>query len=110
MGSRFLREIDKQFLDMANIHAVGARHAVPPQRGATPSRNFPTSDPMPKYEDMSQDEPGLRPGTRVNHAKFGIGKVMRVDGSGESASAVILFGDRVPRTLMLRFAKLEILD
>lgn len=66
---------------------------------------------MPGYEDMNQDESGsIRQGQRVRHAKFGVGRVMRVDGSGDSAQAVIVFSDRVPRTLILRFAKLESLD
>ncbi len=104
-GSRFLLEIDKQFLDIA--------HAATQERSAIPSqgRYSAKSDPMPRYEDVNQDDSGaLRPGRRVMHVKFGEGKVMRVDGSGESASAVVLFSDRVPRTLMLRFAKLEVLD
>ena len=65
---------------------------------------------MPKYEDMSQDEAPFRPGSRVRHAKFGEGKVMQCSGSGDSASAVVMFGDKVPRTLMLKFAKLDVLD
>ena len=40
----------------------------------------------------------------------GEGKVMQFSGSGDSASAVVLFGDKVPRTLMLKFAKLDVLD
>jgi DNA helicase-2/ATP-dependent DNA helicase PcrA len=67
-------------------------------------------DPMPKYEDMSQEESPFRAGAHVRHAKFGEGRVMQLSGSGDSASAVVMFGDKVPRTLMLKFAKLDVVE
>jgi DNA helicase-2/ATP-dependent DNA helicase PcrA len=108
VGSRFLREIDKQFLNW--LHGGEASDRFSSQERAS-SRYSSISDPMPSYEDVNQDESGtLHSGQRVRHVKFGIGQVLKVDGAGESASAVVVFSDRVPRTLMLRFAKLEVLD
>ena len=117
MGSRFLLEIDKQHLELsgrsvgANSHSPLRRPDQRFQRSATPARTFEKADPMPRYEDMSQDDNGVfRAGQRVRHAKFGNGQVVRIDGSGDSAHIDVIFSDRIRRTLILRFAKLEVLD
>ncbi|HEY8347721.1 MAG TPA: UvrD-helicase domain-containing protein [Symbiobacteriaceae bacterium] len=108
MPSRFLREIDPQYLEVP-------KPVAPPRTafrmGMAVGRALGGSsyDPMPRYEDMSQEEPPFREGSRVRHAKFGEGKVLQVSGYGDSASAVVVFSDRVPRTLMLKFAKLDVL-
>jgi DNA helicase-2/ATP-dependent DNA helicase PcrA len=107
VGSRFLREIDKEYLDIPKAYAAPKPSF---RMGMAVGRALGRPDPMPKYEDMSQDEAPFHPGSRVRHAKFGEGKVMQVSGSGDSASAVVMFGDKVPRTLMLKFAKLDVLD
>ncbi len=107
MPSRFLREIDPQYLEIpkpvaAPRTAFRMGMAVGRALGGPP-------DPMPRYEDMSQDEAPFHAGSRVRHAKFGEGKVLQVSGHGDSASAVVVFSDRVPRTLMLKFAKLDVM-
>jgi len=108
VGSRFLREIDKEYLDIPKAYSAPKPSF---RMGMAVGRALGKPDPMPKYEDFSQDEgSGLRTGGRVRHAKFGEGKVMQLSGSGDSASAVVMFGDKVPRTLMLKFAKLDVLD
>jgi DNA helicase-2/ATP-dependent DNA helicase PcrA len=105
--SRFLREIDRKYLEIAE--------------GYSPPRNFGTSthglgsvrspDPMPNYEDMSQEPGGgLRAGQKVRHVKFGVGKVMKVDGEGEAMRVEVVFGDNIRRVLMMKFAKLEPAD
>ncbi len=105
-GSRFLREIDKQFLETAHTYTAPKSHF-----GAMDVRRRPAEpDPMPRYEDLNQDAVEHHPGQRVRHAKFGIGKVLRTEGTGESARVDILFEDHIRRTLVLKFAKLEIMD
>jgi DNA helicase-2/ATP-dependent DNA helicase PcrA len=106
-ASRFLREIDKQYLDIPR--AVAAPKPAF-RMGMAVGRALNNPDPMPRYEDMSQEESPFRPGSRVRHVKFGEGKVMQISGSGDSASAVVIFGDKVPRTLMLKFAKLDVVE
>ena len=107
MASRFLREIDKEYLEIPRA-APTPKPAF--RMGMAVCRALNNPDPMPKYEDMSQEESSLRPGARVRHAKFGEGRIMQLSGSGDSASAVVLFGDKVPRTLMLKFAKLDVVE
>ena len=49
------------------------------------------------------------PGARVEHKKFGEGKVQSVEGEGEKATAVVYFGSDVGnKKLKLKYAKLRV--
>lgn len=61
------------------------------------------------YEDFNQDNKSLRPGSRVMHDKFGLGKVTDVVGSGDSLKATVHFEGNNVKQLMLKFAKLKVL-
>jgi DNA helicase-2/ATP-dependent DNA helicase PcrA len=52
----------------------------------------------------------IQPGMWVQHAKFGRGKVESVEGSGDSRKALIFFNDIGQKQLMLKFAKLVIVE
>lgn len=49
----------------------------------------------------------LAVGDRVTHDSFGLGRVVGVKGSGDSAEATIDFGDPKPKRLLLRYAPVE---
>ena len=49
----------------------------------------------------------LEPGDRVTHDSFGLGTVVRVEGSGDSAMAHVDFGDQGVKRLLLRYAPVE---
>lgn len=51
----------------------------------------------------------LQVGTRVEHFRFGIGVVTRVEGSGENEKATIDFENIGLKTLLLKFARLKVL-
>lgn len=61
------------------------------------------------YEDFNQDNKTLRPGSRVMHDKFGLGKVTDVVGSGDTLKATVHFEGNNIKQLMLKFAKLKVL-
>ena len=61
------------------------------------------------YEDFDQDNKTLRPGSRVMHDKFGLGKVTDVSGAGEMQKATVHFEGNNVKQLMLKFAKLKVL-
>ena len=52
----------------------------------------------------------IQPGQTVMHAKFGKGNVISVEGSGESRKACIFFDAVGEKQLMLKFAKLHIVE
>jgi DNA helicase-2/ATP-dependent DNA helicase PcrA len=134
MGSRFFREIDRAYVDVAR--------PAPAQRpfGAGGGRGYGgggygggygsgyggrgggygssggdasgyVADASPSYEDFSQEEgPSFRKGQKVKHDKFGVGTVMGASGHGEEVRVEVVFGDHIRRTLMAKFAKLQPLD
>jgi len=125
MGSRFFREIDKQYLQIARPAAYsgargggvtgggggggygGYRGGGLGTSGGRSSDDF-GSTRTPDYEDFSQEaEIPFRKGQRVRHAKFGDGAVVATDGAGETARVHVQFMDNIRRVLLIKYAKLE---
>ena len=52
----------------------------------------------------------IMPGMKVHHDKFGTGKVLNIEGEGDSRKAIVFFEGVGQKQLMLRFAKLTILE
>ena len=63
----------------------------------TPSSGF---QPSPIYD--------LEVGQRVEHAIFGFGTIISLDGNDANAKAIVKFDDSGEKTLLLKFAKLRI--
>jgi DNA helicase-2/ATP-dependent DNA helicase PcrA len=61
------------------------------------------------YEDFDQENKLVKPGSRVMHEKFGLGKVTQVSGTGDMQKATVVFEGNNVKQLMLKFAKLKIL-
>jgi DNA helicase II / ATP-dependent DNA helicase PcrA len=138
--SRFLDEIDTKYLQFAkNIRrAVEETHRLPqgfvrmsakeqkmPDFGtsdkATPTniliqrQNIPRPQVVgntykPSDDFFPSDTKNLTEGDRVEHLKFGFGKVKKIDTNGTDRKATIQFeGSIGEKTLLLSFAKLRIL-
>jgi len=65
-------------------------------------------DPF-QAEDALPAEPEFKPGDRVEHAHFGRGTVLRVQGTGVNARATVRFPAHGERQLLLFYAKLQLL-
>jgi DNA helicase-2/ATP-dependent DNA helicase PcrA len=53
---------------------------------------------------------GLRAGTNVFHTKFGEGKVLAIEGTGDDARAQVSFARHGTKWLALAVAKLTVVD
>jgi len=63
------------------------------------------------YVDFSQENSNhIKVGSRVMHDKFGLGKVLQVIGAGETQKVSVAFEGNNLKQLMLKFAKLKILN
>lgn len=62
----------------------------------------------PSADFAPSDTSSLQQGMKVEHPKFGFGKVVGIDISGADRKAKILFDDFGEKTLLLSFAKLKI--
>jgi DNA helicase-2/ATP-dependent DNA helicase PcrA len=103
--SRFINEIDPQFIYEDDGSA--ARRANRKSKKEIYYEYFQNVD----YVDFSrQTNVNLRVGVRVMHEKFGLGKIAQVVGSGENQKVTVIFENNNVKQLMLKFAKLKVLN
>ena len=121
--SRFVEEIDSRYLEMpsqrkrlpepgqlprAFFNAGKPKPAVNSQRPAASSKrtvvNGPTAGNTPAEINR------IQVGMNVEHGKFGRGKVMAVEGEGDSRKAIVFFDGVGQKQLLLKFAKLTIVE
>jgi len=67
-----------------------------------------TEGPRMVYDEYSSESP-IRPGVKVRHIRFGVGTLIRSSGQGENTRVDVRFTDGTVRTLVLKFASLEIM-
>lgn len=124
--SRFLSEIGREFTTLETTsRSSGGRslksgrveesiHSGGLTRMKTPlSRTLRSLDDVQKSSpstSMSSDLSNLKVGYNVAHESFGKGKVTQITGSGDDKRAVIFFPKVGAKTLLMRFAKLEIIE
>lgn len=117
--SRFLREIDPKYIRTNNsARQTPVRETEeddespalirPPLRRTIPVRN-PGLPPLPKDESIEPDDPAqIQTGMNVKHSRFGQGKVLQIEGEGNSRKATVFFKDHGQKQLLLKFARLQI--
>jgi DNA helicase-2/ATP-dependent DNA helicase PcrA len=117
--SRFLEEIKEQFLESDfinpkskdNFNILKTREAFASQ-GQIPTDfgNNKNGKSNVSLEDfVGDDTSNLQVGMNVEHQRFGIGKVLHIEGKQPDVKAVIFFQTTGQKQLLLKFAKLKIL-
>lgn len=137
--SRFLKEIDKQYLAVeGNAAGLKSQGSQPqpfqsrPQsqpyheasqcnpfqstmpsgfrRVQTVSQRFQTSASTQRMQaSASSQRQTIHAGARVEHQRFGLGTVVAVEGVGENEKATIEFQNAGTKTLLMKFARLTVL-
>ena len=113
--SRFVEEIDEKYIESPRR-----------QQPTMPSGLWNIGKPQPTVKKKPQptfvqrgpavpNNPAqisaIMPGMKVQHEKFGIGKVLAVEGAADSRKATVFFEGGVGnKQLMLKFAKLTIIE
>ncbi len=136
--SRFLEEIDEQFLE--NLTPVNDTYRyksmiadniwgevdksklrqIKPKNGTPPKIKGPDASQLRKLRKLKPQlsqpaakanaiDHNLEEGALVNHTRFGKGKVLKIEGVGNDKKAEIQFEKGDVKKLLLRFAKLEVL-
>jgi DNA helicase-2/ATP-dependent DNA helicase PcrA len=99
--SRFLDELPSSLVDWRRTDPVGVSRASTPAVARLAQRPGVRS---PGNREILH----LEPGDRVTHDTFGLGTVLRVEGSGDKAMAHVEFaGDQGTKRLLLRYAPVE---
>ena len=63
--------------------------------------------PRPMASDESAGD--LREGSKIEHQRFGIGQVVKIEGTGENTKATVEFRNAGTKQLLLKFAKFKII-
>lgn len=123
-ASRFISEIHKEYLNFENAQqARGGKslnsssnfekpHIGGLNRGFAAPRNLTSLDSLGSKPSSGKSEHNadLKVGYNVSHERFGKGKIIEITGSGDDKKATIFFPKEGSKTILLRFAKLDILE
>ncbi len=119
--SRFLREIDRKFLEypQSGGKTVRARNHGLVENQATPVEAPRPCSPPPGYRKVSHPDAGRElsrqsgSGTEFNegdivvHERFGRGEIVNIEGESPNATATVEFENSGRKKLLLRFARLS---
>jgi len=122
--SRFIEEVDPSFIKVntrfgsrenkteksPNTHEVSSRYARNLVRSQKPVLKKPPQFHKPSADFQASDTSKLKAGMKVEHPKFGFGKVNKMDVDGINKKAKVIFEDFGEKTLLLTFAKLRIVE
>lgn len=112
--SRFLQDIDKQYLSISNGPATSSRSvSATPRTFTTPTRTTPKPTVTPVVAPRNLTRVGslstsdLAAGRRVEHDRFGQGTVVSLEGRGENLACIVNFDAVGQKKLLLKFARLK---
>ncbi|MEM1405291.1 MAG: UvrD-helicase domain-containing protein [Bacteroidota bacterium] len=118
--SRFIEEIDPVYIKLNKKYSKPepvysersdtTKNFVSGMRKTVSSQPVKKSNYKPSPDFAPSDTSNLQAGMKVEHPKFGYGKVMALDESGANRKAKVSFDDFGEKTLLLSFAKLKIHD
>lgn len=114
--SRFIEEIDEKYLDAPSFET-----STPVAKPSSDSGfNMKFSTPAPKPQnlkkvtssggDSGSDNENYVVGLKVEHAKFGKGKIVNIEGQFPNRKATVFFPNVGQKQLLLKFAKLDIIE
>jgi DNA helicase-2/ATP-dependent DNA helicase PcrA len=127
--SRFIEEIDPSFIKINRkfssrdpIRTPSSENGIPQIQGGF-AKNLVSGlkkKPSPNQQSVYKHQPStdfqpsdtthLKEGMKVEHPKFGFGKVLKMDLDGANRKARVAFDHFGEKTLLLSFAKLKIHD
>ncbi len=125
--SRFIDEINPKFLHFETPPRTGGGRSLNsgrpiggfsgglnrPMGGGVSQRsitNVQNLKPVSQVSGGNTDTTDLKVGYNVLHDKFGKGKITKIDGQGADKKATIFFPHHGAKTILLRFAKLTVVE
>ena len=131
--SRFIKDIDPRLLRIEGSGAGISSHTSSSSQTSFTSRTSYTrpvqnprpvatqfvADVKPRLVPVRRETPapqsaigdiGLKEGNVIEHQRFGIGTVIKIEGSGENTKATVAFKNAGTKQLLLKFAKYTIVS
>jgi len=116
--SRFIDEIDPNYLEFSSksksmkrgLSMKGFEGARTGGLNKMTNPSLRSLKEVTRQKSSSPNEQDIKVGYNVEHKTFGKGKVTHMEGSGADQKATIFFPHHGSKTILLRFANLEILN
>ena len=126
--SRFIKEIDSRYLDLPRGVVLGQQvesagndfrksikqtslfNKVQTSNTNQSTRTLKRVGALSPSRNSSKVPSSLNVGTSVEHERFGVGIVKKLEGDGDNAKATVEFEHAGTKQLLLRFARFTVLD
>ena len=116
--SRFIDEIDSNYIEFSSkSNSLNRGLSIKGFEGAKTGGLNKMSNPnlrslkeVSRNKSANPNDKNIKVGYNVEHQTFGKGKVTHLEGSGADQKATIFFPHHGSKTILLRFANLEILN
>lgn len=132
--SRFIKDIDPSLLRVEGSAGMagftGSASRTSPTSYTSPSYHRPVQNPRPvatqfiadvkpRLVPVRKETPapqsaigniGVREGNVIEHQRFGVGTVIKVEGTGENTKATVAFKNAGTKQLLLKFARYTIIS
>jgi len=114
-ASRFLHEIDSRFIEKKETEEKKYYKIFPKRKKSFKPKQTKISNRLKKInlsklDNVNNNIIELNVGMKVKHSIFGYGKVIKIDGENQNQKAIIFFNNHGQKQLLLKFAKLEIIE
>jgi len=116
-ASPFISELNQEYLEPVASRRPGAGGAPDPfRRNISSTFSIPAHSRLRKVSDVSKTSSTAnlaaeyKVGMLVKHNRFGQGKIIGIDGPAGQKTATVLFNESGEKRLLLKFAKLEIVQ
>ena len=93
---------------MQNPRPVATQFRADPQPRLVPMPK--AEPPVNPFVNKQTAEGELREGSVIEHQRFGVGRVVRLEGSGENQKATVEFKNTGTKQLLLKFARYKIIS
>ena len=119
--SRFIKDIEPSLLNVEGGASISSHTSASYRRPVQNPRPVATqfvADAKPRLVLVRREAPrpqsaigniGLAEGNVIEHQRFGVGRVVKVEGTGENTKATVEFKNAGTKQLLLKFAKYTII-
>ena len=110
--SRFLNELDDKYVirNEQEVHFSNPKFSFKKNLFLKTNRSLKSVKKIENHDAKNNAEHKFSIGDRIEHENFGIGSILSVEGLGSSTKAYINFDKFGEKTLLLKFAKLKLLN
>lgn len=112
--SRFLKDIDCRYMSLSQGESIIRKKEVEMARPTIKISQPVVTSSFKRVSTItsassSHQTVGLQVGNVIEHERFGVGEVLKMEGSGENCKATVKFRNAGEKQLLLKFARFKVI-